>query len=85
MLINCINMSHVDAAPSVMGCTTDPIMDFLISLASHQGGQRSGSATQVVMGAESNDGVSAQTPAQQLLLFTREIPHGEMVLVFNHC
>lgn len=92
MVINCINTSHVDAAPSLMGCTTDPIKDFLISLASHQGGQRSGSATQVVTGAENNDHVSAQTPAQQPLPFIHETPHGDihgfilqMMLAFNHC
>lgn len=74
-----INMSDVDAAPSVMGCTTGPIMDGLISLASHQGGQRSGSATQVVMGAGNNDCVAAPTPAQQQLLpLICEIPHGDI-------
>lgn len=48
-------MAHTDVTSSVIGYTIDPIIDFLLLLAIPQGGQRSGSDTQMMMRAGSRD------------------------------
>lgn len=74
-------MPHVDVSPSVMAYTIDPIIDFLFLFDTPQGGQRSGSAIQVVMGAGSKDCVDVQIQVlQQLLLFILHIVYGNINL-----
>lgn len=55
IVINQIDMAHIDVSSSVIGYTIDPIIDFLLLLAIPQGGQRSGSDTQMMMRDGSRD------------------------------
>ncbi len=63
-----------------MGYTIDPIIDFLFLLATPQGGQRSGTAIQVVVGAGSRDCWTRYNILQQLLIFILLIVHENMNL-----
>lgn len=65
--INLTDMAHMDVSSSIMRYTTDPIIDFLFLHDTPQGGQRSGSAILVVMGAGSRDCDTRYNVLQQSL------------------